>query len=576
MLIAAPLLWPLFMVGLLLAIGRRESLRRWISVAGAAVHLSLAGALIPVTMGGPMSLAVGGWRAPFGIVLAVDRLSAAMVVIAALVGLVVAIYSVSGIDHKRERYGYHPLVHALLAGVTGAFLTADFFNLYVWFELMLMASFVLMALGGEKRQLQAALRYFALNLLASMVFLVALGLMYGLTGSLNMAAVSDGLAASSRPDLALVVWGLLLLAFGIKAAVFPLYSWLPTTYPTPPTVVSALFAGLLTKVGVYALMRTCALMPPAVQVQLLPVVMGIGALTMVFGVLGAVGQKTFRGVLSFHIISQIGYMVIGIGMGTAAGLFAAIFYTLHHILVKTNLFLVAGVARRWCGTEELKGMGGLYRSNPWLTLLFAVSALSLAGLPPLSGFWAKLLLIQGLVGAGELWMAGLAAAVGALTLFSMLKLWNEAFWKPGPSASVETMHAPIARYAGMALLAAGTVAIGLAPSWLAGYARDAAEELVRPEVYKRVVGGGDGRQALAPLAPGRLRSETIASGWGDRANGWPPLLQAPHQVRGEWAGCVPVGRVTPTVGLWGESEKDQNHKAPSPSPSHPTKDRRSA
>jgi multicomponent Na+:H+ antiporter subunit D len=436
--------------------------------------------------------AIGRWPAPFGITLVADLFSAIMVVLAGLIGLAVAAFSLATMDAGRERFGYYPLLHVLLMGVCGSFLTGDLFNLYVWFEVMLMASFVLMALGGERAQMEGAIKYVTLNLIASALFLAAVGMLYGVVGTLNMADLAEKLRAAPRLDLVTTIAMLFLVAFGIKAAIFPLFFWLPASYHTPPVAVSALFAGLLTKVGVYALIRVFTLLFVHDPGYTHTIILVLAALTMVTGVLGAVAQNEFRRVLSFHIISQIGYMILGLGLFTTGGLAGSIFYIVHHIIVKTNLFLVSGLVHRLGGTYELKRLGGLYESNPGVAVLFLVPALSLAGVPPLSGFFAKLLLVDAALEQQSYAMAATALAVGLLTLFSMTKLWMEAFWKAAPEAAAGDGAARAS--SGLLLvptvsLAVLTVLIGLAVGPIFVLANRAAAQLMNPTEYIRVAMG---------------------------------------------------------------------------------------
>ena len=428
-----------------------------------------------------------------------------MVVLAGVVGLAVVVFSLGSIDRGREAFGYYSLVHALLLGVCGAFLTGDLFNLYVWFEVMLMSSFVLLALGGERPQLHGGIKYVTLNLVSSAVFLAAVAMLYGLTGTLNMADLARKLAGIHQPALVTAVGMLFLIAFGIKAAVFPLFFWLPASYHTPPGAVSALFAGLLTKVGVYALIRVFTLIFVGEMSFTHLLILVLSGLTMVTGVLGAVAQQEFRRVLSFHIISQIGYMTMGLGLAGLAespamaslALAGSIFYIAHHIIVKTNLFLVSSVARRLCGTFELKQQGGLYQAHPFLAVLFLVPAMSLAGLPPLSGFFAKLSLVQAGLGAGQYAIVATALLVSLLTLFSMTKIWAEAFWKalPEPSArEVNLQRLSTTPWLTLVLpigaLATLTIAIGLGAEAVFTLAMRAAEQLIHREEYIQAVLGG--------------------------------------------------------------------------------------
>ncbi len=491
-LLVAPVLVPLLTCAACLLAWRRQFVQRALAVLGAAALLGCGVALLwRIEGGGPAATQIGGWPAPFGITLVADMFSAIMVVLAGVVGLSAAIYSLGDIGRRRQSLGYFPLFHVLLMGVCGAFLTGDIFNLFVWFEVMLMASFVLMALGNRRAQLEAAIKYVTLNLLSSALFLAAVGILYGQVGTLNMADLAGQLRHVRQPGVANAVSGLFLVAFGIKAAAFPLFFWLPASYPAPPVAVSALFAGLLTKVGVYALIRVFSVVFVHDVGLTHGLILAISVPTMVCGVLGAYAQGEFRRILSFHIVSQIGYMILGLGLFTPLALAGAVFYIAHHIIVKTNLFLISGVVHRLRGTFALAQLGGLYRARPALGLLFLIPALSLAGLPPLSGFFAKLVLIKAGLEARQYAVVAAALAVGLLTLLSMVKIWREAFWRPAPPGAPDDRPLrPSQRrlLLGPAVaLAALTVAIGLAPGLLMELSMKAAEQLINPSDYIRAV-----------------------------------------------------------------------------------------
>ena len=468
---------------------------RWISVTGSAVLLGLSIALMAqVWSQGVVAGQMGGWPAPFGITLVADLLSAVMVVITAITGLAVAVYAVVDIDRRREKLGYHALFQVLLAGVCGAFLTGDLFNLYVWFEVMLIASFGLLALGGDRAQIDGAVKYVALNLVSTVVFLSGIGLLYGMTGTLNLADLHVAVRDVENKGLLTVVAVLFMVAFGIKAAVFPLFFWLPASYHTPPVAISAVFAGLLTKVGVYALMRMFTLVFTHDVAYTHGLLLVVAGLTMVTGVLGAAAQSDIRKILSFHIVSQIGYMIMGLALYTPLALVGAVFYLVHHIVVKANLFLVAGVAKRLTGSFELADIGGLYRSSPLLAVLFLIPAFSLAGFPPLSGFWAKFLLVKASLDIGSYAIAVTALVVGLLTVYSMTKIWTEAFWKPHPDGVEPALSTLDGRTRAMLLLpiaalAAMTITIGFFPDPFVAFAERAAAQLMEPADYIRAVTG---------------------------------------------------------------------------------------
>ena len=487
-----PVILPLAAAAIALTAWRSRALQQGVALIGSLCQTAAAIWLLVLVSDGEILVAhAGSWPAPFGISLVADILAAAMVAVSAIVGLATVIYSIASIDSQRQSFGYHPLVQVLLAGVCLAFLTGDIFNLYVAFEILLIASFVLMALGGERAQLEGALKYVTLNLISSAFFLVGVGILYGMTGALNMADLSQRLADSPNPGLVTTVAMLFLIAFGIKAAVFPLFFWLPASYHTPPAAVSAVFAGLLTKVGVYALIRVFTLLFLGDTAFTHGVLLVVAGLTMVSGVLGAYSQGDFRRILSFHIVSQIGYMIMGLALFTPLGLAASVFYLLHHIVVKTNLFFVSGIVHRLYGTGELAKLGGLSARSPLLAVLFLVPALSLAGLPPLSGFFAKLGLIQAGLEAESHAIVIVALAVSLVTLLSMMKIWAEVFWKPlpdgaPPPAARSTPASMLLPVAAMALI---TVCIGLGAQPVFALAERAAAQLLDPSAYVAAVLG---------------------------------------------------------------------------------------
>lgn len=493
-LLVAPILIPL--CSLLLAISLRRHLLavRVLSLSGAALLLAVGLALVwQAAQGVVLSGQVGNWQAPFGISLVIDRLSAVMIAISALVALVTLLYGVAKDNDSKIGRDFHLFIQGLLTGICGAFITADIFNLYVWFEVLLIASFALMALGGGSRRLAGSMTYVALNLFATLIFLLSAGLVYGASGTLNMGELAVIMRSGEAPPGVTPALLLMLLSFAIKAALFPVFGWLPATYHVALTAVSAMFAGLLTKVGVYALIRLVTLLWPehGLPHQLL---LWVACATMLVGVLGAAAQTEVRRILSFHIVSQVGYMILGLALATPLALAGAVFYLIHHIVVKANLFFIGGLAARICGSERLADMGGLYKRMPWLALLFAIPALSLAGIPPLSGFWAKFLLVKASLDAAAWWAAGIALLTGVFTLLSMNKIWNEAFLKPHPGGeeALQTVSGIRAAWLGMSALALLTVLIGLGAGPLIDYAVAAAAQLADPQAYLQPFTGAGG------------------------------------------------------------------------------------
>lgn len=389
--------------------------------------------LVAVDANGATAVELGGWDAPFGIVLVVDRLAALLLVVSAAVLLAVLVFSVGqGLadgDRETPVSIYYPTYLILAAGVFNAFVAGDLFNLYVSFEILLVASFVLITVGGTELRIRAGTVYIVVSVVSSVIFLAAIGLIYGATGTVNIAQLSVRLS-ELPPDIQLILHVMLLVAFGIKAAVFPLSFWLPDSYPTAPAPVTAVFAGLLTKVGVYAIMRTEMIIFPGGALN--TVILIVAALTMIVGILGAVAQSDIKRLLSFTLVSHIGYMLFGIGIGTAAGLSAATYYIVHHITVQTTLFLATGLVERHGGTTGINRLGGMLKSSPMIAVLFFIPMLSLGGIPPFSGFLGKLALFEAGAQDGSVlsWiLIGSGALVSLLTLYALARAWSMTFWR---------------------------------------------------------------------------------------------------------------------------------------------------
>lgn len=474
---------------------RKSPAGRWISLAGTTMLLFASCLLMSDVLDqGVIAAQMSNWDAPFGITLVADLLSGVMVVITAITGLATVVYSFGEIPKRLEQLGFHALLQVLLVGVCGAFLTGDLFNLYVWFEVMLIASFGLLVLGGSREQLDGGIKYVMLNLISTIMFLTGIGLLYGITGTLNMADLHLAVRNVENTGLLTTIAVMFMVAFGVKAAMFPLFFWLPASYHTPPVAVSAIFAGLLTKVGVYSLMRTFTLIFDQDIGFTHTIMLWLAVITMVTGVLGAAAMNDFRRILSFHIISQIGYMILGLALYTPLGLMGAVFYLVHHIIVKANLFFVAGVAKRIAGSTELSRIGGLYAHAPVLAFLFLIPAFSLAGFPPLSGFWAKFIVVKAALDLDMWLVGGIGLAVGLLTIFSMTKIWGTAFWPDHPDGikprlSDIPMGHRLALMLPIVALAALTCIIGLFPEPFVQFAERAAGQLLDPSAYIQTVLG---------------------------------------------------------------------------------------
>lgn len=503
-LLVAPIAIPLIAaVFTFLAHGHRSA-QRLISTAGAAALLAASVMLLAtVWSNGIVSAGMGSWPPPFGINLVADHLSAIMVLLAGVFGFLIVVYALSDITPLRERLGFHPFYHMMLAGVSGACLTGDLFNMYVWIDVMLIAASALLILGGDKVQIDGAVKYIVLNIIGTILLLAGIGLLYGMTGTLNMAELHLRVREVDNQGLLSAVAILFLIALGIKTALFPLFFWLPASYHTPPIAIAAIFSALLTKVGVYALIRVFTLIFTHDIAYTHTIILIVAIITMVTGVLGAAAHNEVRRILAFHIISQIGYIILGLGLLTPLSLAGAAYFLVHTVLAKVNLFLIGGVLRRYCGSFELSAIGGLSRSAPVLAAAFLVSALSLGGMPPLSGFWAKLLLAKASLDLAEYAAAAAVLGVGLLTLYSMSKIWIQGFWKP-PPATMAAEPAPLSKgdlvvlYGPILVIGGIIIVMGVwAEPFIVAGGR-AAADLLDPARYLEAVLGEDAVRGGAP------------------------------------------------------------------------------
>ena len=482
-----PVIVPLGGAALTLLLRRRPALQRAVMEVAVAAMLLASALLLARTMGGATLVAkFGGWGGPFGVTFVADLLSATLCTAAGVVALAVAIFARADVRARRRRAGFDPLFLGMLAAVNGAFLTGDIFNLYVWFELMLVTALGLMTLDRRPAQVDGAIRYAAMSMMGATLMLVGIGLLYGEAGTLDMAHLAATLAGGAPSTTRTVAAYLLLAGLVLKAGLFPLFFWLPASYHTAPVTVTAALAGLLTKVAFYACLRVFVVVfgvgSGAAAVAGVPPVLALLAVaTMLVGVLAAIAQVDVRRLLAFHVVGQVAYLVMALALASRLGVAAAIFYTVHTMLVQTGLFLGAGAIARAGGGYDVRDLGGLIREHPRFSALFAVLALSISGIPPLSGFWAKALVIDaafrsGVPGAG--WLAAVALVTGFLTLYSMSLLWSQVFWRPRARAGHSARRIPGAMIAAVALLAACTLGIGLAVEPVVRLSRAAATQLM--------------------------------------------------------------------------------------------------
>ena len=516
---------PFLGAALSLVLLRRHGLQRVVAIGSLVISLAVETTVLISTWDqGPQVVHLGNWEAPWGIVMVVDQLSSLMLVVSTVVSLAVLVYAtgqgVADGDEEGPISIFHPSFLILVAGVSNAFLAGDLFNLYVGFEILLTASYVLMTMGGTAQRIRTGVTYVVVSVISSVLFLITIAMIYAATGTINMADLHGKLGelpVGTQMQLHLM----LLIAFGIKAAVFPLSFWLPDSYPTASAPVTAVFAGLLTKVGVYSIIRTETLLFPGDRLDGL--LMWVALLTMVVGILGALAQIDIKRMLSFTLISHIGYMVFGVAIGSETALSATVYYVAHHIVIQTSLFLVAGLIERRGGSTNVDRLAGLARIAPVLALLYFLPALNLGGIPPFSGFLGKTGLLQAGVDRGE-WLAyvlvGASVLVSLLTLLAMIRVWNRVFLRAPEDAEYPDpiLMAPVpagsrflrssggvddqaGRFSGkgdvrlmspsMLGATASLVVVGVALTVFAGplfqLADNAAENLVRPDRYVQAV-----------------------------------------------------------------------------------------
>jgi multicomponent Na+:H+ antiporter subunit D len=493
-LIFLPILVPLITAILCMFSWFHPRRQRWISLVGNVVSVSVATYLfINVSQGSIWSLQAGSWAAPFGITFVLDALSGLMILLTAIAGSAVGLFAGVTIKSNRASFGFFPLYQFLLMGLCGAFLAGDIFNLYVWFEVIIISSFVLITLGGEKSQLAGAIKYVTLNMLASVIFLTGIAVLYGLLGSLNFADLSVKVAESDHKNLINTIAVLFFVAFGIKSAIFPLYFWLPDSYYTPPAAISAIFAGLLTKVGIYAFIRVFSLLFLH-DVFIQNLMMWIGSITMVVGILGALRAVNMRLMFSYLIISHIGIMLAGIGLHSVEAYTGTVYYLSHDIIAKTNLFLLAGLIFKLRGTFNMDKLGGLQDQYPKISLLAVLVLFSVVGTPPLSGFWPKVILLKEAFIQDRWYVLVCILISSLLTLWAIAVCWTKVFWRKNPQEE-PSLYAydrlnPIRRLAlilPIVGLSAVSLILGLGFEPMSKFCHMLATQLSDPYIYIRAI-----------------------------------------------------------------------------------------
>ncbi|MGO4887271.1 Na+/H+ antiporter subunit D [Anaerobacillus sp. MEB173] len=487
-LVILPILIPLIAGVLLIFFNRQIALQKWISAIASFVLIGIGISLVnQVSTLGIQTLELGSWKPPFGIVLVADMFAALLVLTTSIVSLACLFFSFRSIGKDREKHYFYPFYQFLITGVIGAFLTGDLFNLFVFFEVMLIASYALIVLGGTKIQLRESIKYILVNIVSSVLFIVAVAYLYAITGTLNMADLSVRVAEAGQGPQLTVVAILFLIVFGLKGAIFPLFFWLPGSYSAPPAVITAIFGGLLTKVGIYAIFRTFTLIfyhDTGVTHQLIVV---LAAFTMILGVIGSLASWNVKTILVYTIVYGVGFVVFAVGILSTTAIAGAIYYLIHDMIIKALLFLLAGAMITVAGTSNLKEMGGLIKNHPLLGWMFFVAALALAGVPPLSGFIGKLLITQGGLEGGFYWVVAIGLLSSLLVLYSVMKIFMNGFWREQKLSKDEEKGTTKGLLYPCAFLLMISIALGLGAEWLYPYVWQAAETLMDPSTYIQAV-----------------------------------------------------------------------------------------
>ncbi|WP_077326536.1 Na+/H+ antiporter subunit D [Virgibacillus siamensis] len=457
--------------------------QRWISFSVMATNAFLSLFILNLIQSeGILRLDFGGWEPPFGILFVADSFSMLLVLTTSIVTAVCLIYAFSSIGKKREKMFFYPFVNFLVAGVNGSFLTGDIFNLYVNFEIMLLASYILIALGDRKLQFRESIKYVAMNVVSSFFFLIGIAYLYGMVGTLNMAHISQRVAESGQTPLLTVIGVVFLVVFSLKAGLF-LYYWLPGSYSAPPTAVAALFGALMTKVGIYAMFRMFTLVfyhEPQITHNMIGI---LAALTLIGGSIGAIAYRDIRLIVSYNVLIAVGFIMAGLAVGSPEAIEGSIYYLVHDMVVKALLFLVAGTMTVLAGTTRIDYMSGMIRNYPLLGWIFFIVMLSLAGIPPFSGFIGKVLVGQGAVETGAFILLALAFLSSIFVLYSLLRVFLNCFWGETIIGVEDEIPMKKGWIMPCVLLTICTVGLGLGAEPLAVYVEDAANTLLNPEVY---------------------------------------------------------------------------------------------
>lgn len=478
-----PIIIPLLTGMVMIFFRRRVRLQQWLTVVSMLLTIGISIVIIQqISYKGILVLDVGGWQAPYGISLVGDMLSALLVLVATFISLICTLFAFGSTDNDHKVHFLYPYILMLLCGVNGSFLTGDIFNLFVFFEVMLISSYVLLALSGKKIQLRESIKYVIINIISSTLFVIAIAYLYSITGTLNMAHLSERIATIGQDGLLTTVSLLFLTVFALKSGLF-LFFWLPSSYSAPPPAIAALFAALLTKVGIYAIMRTFTLIFYHQPEITHTIILCMATITMILGALGAISHWQIKKILAYNVVVAVGFILFGVGMSTLDSLTGALFYLLNDMLAKALIFILGGAIISIFGTDKLRNFSGLILFRPSLGWLFFIASLALAGVPPLSGFVGKVIILKEGVQEGHLIMSVIGIITSLLVLYSVMKIFIHSFWgetllSEGEQKATGT-NALLPGYILVTLI----IGMGLGAEWVLSYVEQAAEVMTNPSIY---------------------------------------------------------------------------------------------
>ncbi|ALC90871.1 cation:proton antiporter [Bacillus sp. FJAT-18017] len=482
-LLILPIIIPLIIGMVMVIIRNKIMVQRLLGILAIVATGAVSAVLMfQIKTDGIQVLHIGGWKAPFGVSFAADMFSALLLITTSIVALFCFLYAFRSIGKERELHYFYPLFLFLITGVNGSFITGDIFNLFVCFEVMLISSYVLISLGGTRLQLRESIKYVLVNLISSFLFLVAISYLYATIGTLNFAHLSVRVAEAGQDGLLTAISLLFLIVFSLKAGLL-LFFWLPGSYSAPPTAIAAVFAALLTKVGIYSIIRIFTLVFYH-EPETTHLIIGImSALTMLLGAIGAIAFWDIKKILTYNVIVGVGFILAGLASSTPEGLTGSLYYLIHDMIIKALLFLIGGTVIAITGTANLRNFSGLIQTYPYLGWMFFVAALSLSGIPPLSGFIGKVYITEGTFEAGYFWLGAIGLLASLMVLYSVLKIFMYGFWgesylnEETEKGKTKGLLFPIAA------LTALTIALGLGAEGIHSFAELAVESLMDPSLY---------------------------------------------------------------------------------------------